>query len=91
MIEKIDKSSKKVQAIILCPTRELAVQVTHAIRRYLKYEDNIKCMSIYGGESIERQILGLKKGVQIIVGTPGRVIDHMRRRTIKLNNVKMVI
>lgn len=91
MIEKIDKDSKKIQAIVLCPTRELAVQVTHAVRRYLKYEDNIKCMSIYGGESIERQILGLKKGVQIIIGTPGRVIDHMRRRTIKLNNVKMVI
>ena len=91
VIEKIDKNSKKIQAIILCPTRELAVQVTHAIRRYLKYEDNIKCMSIYGGESIERQILGLKKGVQIIIGTPGRIIDHLRRRTIKLNNVKMVI
>ncbi len=91
MIEKIDKESKKVQAIILCPTRELAIQVTHAIRRYLKYEDNIKCIAIYGGESIERQIQGLKKGVQIVIGTPGRVMDHMRRRTIKLNNVKMVI
>ena len=91
MIERIDKNSKKIQAIVLCPTRELAVQVTHAIRRYLKYEDNIKCMAIYGGESIERQILGLKKGVQIIIGTPGRIMDHMRRRTIKLNNVKMVI
>ena len=91
MIEKIDKTSKKIQSIILCPTRELAVQVTNAIRRYLKYEDNIKCMAIYGGESIERQIQGLKKGVQVVVGTPGRVIDHMRRRTIKLNNVKMVI
>ena len=91
MIEKVDKNSKKVQAIVLCPTRELANQVTHALRRYLKYEDNIKCMAIYGGESIERQILGLKKGVQIVVGTPGRVMDHMRRRTIKLNNVKMVV
>lgn len=91
MIERIDKKSKKVQAIVLCPTRELANQVTHALRRYLKYEDNIKCMAIYGGESIERQILGLKKGVQIIVGTPGRVMDHMRRRTIKLNNVKIVV
>lgn len=91
MIEKVDKSSKKIQAIVLCPTRELANQVTHALRRYLKYEDNIKCMAIYGGESIERQILGLKKGVQIVVGTPGRVMDHMRRRTIKLNNVKMVV
>ena len=91
MIEKIDKKSKKIQAIVLCPTRELANQVTHALRRYLKYEDNIKCMAIYGGESIERQILGLKKGVQIVVGTPGRVMDHMRRRTVKLNNVKMVV
>ncbi|MBR2786834.1 MAG: DEAD/DEAH box helicase [Clostridia bacterium] len=91
MIERIDKTSKQVQSIILCPTRELAVQVTYAIRRYLKYEDNIKCMAIYGGESIDRQILNLKKGVQIIIGTPGRVMDHLRRRTIRLNNVKMVI
>ena len=91
MIEKIDETSKKTQSIVLCPTRELAVQVTQELRKYLKYSANIKCMAIYGGESIERQILGLKKGVQIIVGTPGRVMDHMRRRTIKLNNVKMVV
>ncbi len=91
MIEKIDSENRKTQAIILCPTRELAVQVTQELRKYLKYYESIKCMAIYGGESIERQILGLKKGVQIIVGTPGRVMDHMRRRTIKLNQVKMVI
>ncbi len=91
MIEKVDKNSKKIQAIILCPTRELAIQVTHSIRRFLKYQDSIKCMAIYGGESIDRQILGLKKGVQIIIGTPGRVMDHMRRKTIKLDSVKMVI
>ena len=91
MIEMIDAKFKKTQSIILCPTRELAVQVTQELRKFLKYQDNIKCMAIYGGESIERQILGLKKGVQIIVGTPGRVMDHMRRRTIKLDNVKMVI
>ncbi len=91
MIEKIDSENRKTQAIILCPTRELAVQVTQELRKYLKYYESIKCMAIYGGESIERQTLGLKKGVQIIVGTPGRVMDHMRRRTIKLNQVKMVI
>lgn len=91
MIEKIDAKSKKIQSIILCPTRELAVQVTQELRKYLKYHENIKCIAICGGESIERQILGLKKGAQIIVGTPGRVMDHMRRRTIKLENVKMVI
>ena len=91
LIEKIDKNSRKVQAIILCPTRELALQVTNSIRRFLKYEDSIKCMAVYGGESIERQILGLKKGVQIIIGTPGRIMDHMRRKTIRLNNVKIVV
>ena len=91
MIENIKAESRKTQSIILCPTRELAVQVTQELRKFLKYHENIKCMAIYGGESIERQILGLKKGVQIIVGTPGRVMDHMRRRTIKLDNVKMVI
>ena len=91
MIEKVDSKLKKIQSIILCPTRELAVQVTQELRRFLKYQDNIKCMAVYGGESIERQILGLKKGVQIIVGTPGRVMDHMRRKTIKLDNIKMVI
>ena len=91
MLEMIDKSSKKTQAIVLCPTRELAIQVTEELRKYLKYEDGIKCLAIYGGQSIERQIMYLKKGVQIIVGTPGRVMDHMRRRTIKLANTKMVV
>ncbi|MBE5805440.1 MAG: DEAD/DEAH box helicase [Clostridiales bacterium] len=91
MIQKIDEKSKKTQAIVLCPTRELAVQVTQELRKYLKYYENIKCMAVYGGESIERQIKGLKKGVQIIVGTPGRVMDHMRRKTIKLDNVNMVV
>jgi ATP-dependent RNA helicase DeaD len=91
MIEKINPSSKKTQSIILCPTRELAVQVAEELRKFLKYQENIKCLAIYGGESIERQILALKKGVQIIVGTPGRIMDHMRRKTIKLEQVNMVI
>ena len=91
LIEKIDVNNKKTQAVILCPTRELAVQVAQELRKFLKYTENVKCMAIYGGESIERQIQGLKKGVQIIVGTPGRVMDHMRRKTIKLNNVKMIV
>lgn len=91
MIEKINVKSKDTQAIVLCPTRELAVQVSEELRKFLKYQENIKCLAIYGGQSIERQIIGLKKGVQIIIGTPGRVMDHMRRKTIKLDNVKMVI
>lgn len=91
MIEKIDASSKKVQAIVLCPTRELAVQVTDELRKFLKYHEGIKTLAIYGGQSIETQIKMLKKGVQIVVGTPGRVMDHMRRKTLKLNTVKMVV
>lgn len=91
ILNKIDKELKKVQAIILCPTRELAIQVVGEIRKFSKYESNIKSVAIYGGEPIEKQIKPLKNGAQIIVGTPGRVMDHMKRRTLKLNDVKMVV
>lgn len=91
MIEKIDPNSRKTQSIVLCPTRELAVQVAEELRKFLKYQENVKTLAIYGGQSIERQIMALKRGVQIIIGTPGRVMDHMRRKTIKLDNVKMVV
>lgn len=91
MLNMIDSKSREVQAIVLCPTRELAVQVTDEIRKFNKYQDGIRCVTIYGGQSIETQIKALKGGVQIIIGTPGRVMDHMRRRTLKLNNVKMVV
>jgi ATP-dependent RNA helicase DeaD len=91
MIQKIDSNSKKIQSLVLCPTRELAVQITEELRKFLKYQENIRCLSIYGGQSIERQIMSLKGGVQIIVGTPGRIMDHMRRKTIKLDNIKMVV
>lgn len=91
IIEKINTNDKSVQAIVLCPTRELATQISEELRKYYKYQPGIKAVAIYGGQSIERQIMDLKKGVQIVVGTPGRVMDHMRRKTLKLGNVKMVI
>lgn len=91
ILEKIVKEEKYAQAIILSPTRELAVQITEELRKFTKYEDNIKCLAIYGGEQITKQIQALKKGVQIIVGTPGRVMDHIRRKTLKLNNISMVV
>lgn len=91
MIERVDASSKKVQAIVLCPTRELAVQVADEVRKFLKYQEGIKTVAIYGGQSIETQIKMLKKGVQIVIGTPGRVMDHMRRKTLKLDQVKMCV
>ncbi len=91
MLEKVDAKNRKVQAIVLCPTRELAVQVTDEIRKFNKYQEGIKTVAIYGGQSIENQIKLLKNGVQIVVGTPGRIMDHMRRNTLKLNDVKIVI
>lgn len=91
MIEKIDSTNKKVQAIVLCPTRELAVQVADEVRKFLKYQEGIKTLAIYGGQSIETQIKMLKKGVQIVIGTPGRIMDHMRRRTLKLDGVRMCV
>lgn len=91
IINSIDKSLNKVQALILCPTRELALQVVGELRKFAKYEDGIKSLAVYGGEGIEKQIMALKKGVKIVVGTPGRIMDHMRRKTIKLDNIKTVV
>ncbi|MCI9361647.1 MAG: DEAD/DEAH box helicase [Hungatella sp.] len=91
LLQKIDCDSRKLQAIALCPTRELAIQVAEEIRRLAKYMRGIKVLPIYGGQDIGRQIRGLKDGVQIIIGTPGRVMDHMRRKTIRFDHVHTVI
>ncbi len=91
LLQKIDRDSRKLQAIALCPTRELAIQVAEEIRRLAKYMHGIKVLPIYGGQDIGRQIRGLKDGVQIVIGTPGRVMDHMRRRTIKCDSVHTVV
>ena len=91
MLMKINPQIKKPQAIVLCPTRELAVQVAEEIRKLAKYKSDIKVLPVYGGQEIVRQIKSLKTGVQIIVGTPGRVMDHMRRKTVKFDNINMVI
>ena len=89
-LQKINPDSRKLQTIILCPTRELAMQAADEIRKIAKYMHGIKVLPVYGGQDISRQIRGLH-GVQIIVGTPGRVMDHMRRNTIKLDDVNMVV
>lgn len=90
-IEGVNQNSKKTQVLILAPTRELATQITDEFRKFTKYTEKIKILSVYGGQSIEKQIIPLRKGVQIVVGTPGRIMDHMRKKTLKLNNVNMVI
>ncbi len=91
ILEKIDPENKGLQAVILCPTRELAMQAADELRKFAKYLHGIKVLPIYGGQDIVRQIRNLKGGVQIIVGTPGRVMDHMRRHTIKMEQVHTVV
>ena len=90
-LERINPNDRRLQALILCPTRELAIQVSEEFRKLLKYKDNIRVVPIYGGQPIDRQILALKRGAQVVIGTPGRVMDHMRRRTLKMETVQMMI
>ena len=90
VLENLDASVKGVQAVILCPTRELAIQVAEEIKKLSKYKKTT-VLPVYGGQPIERQIKALKRGVQIIIGTPGRVMDHIHRRTLRMDHVKMII
>lgn len=91
LLERINSEDRRLQALILCPTRELAIQVSEEFRKLLKYKDNIRVLPIYGGQPIDRQIAALRKGTQVVIGTPGRVMDHMRRRTIKAETVQMMV
>jgi ATP-dependent RNA helicase DeaD len=90
-IEKTNPNLRAVQVLILCPTRELAVQVSEEVHKLALFKRGITALPIYGGQSYERQFWGLKQGAQIVIGTPGRVMDHMRRGTLRLETVKMVI
>ena len=90
MVESIDISDKRVQGLVLAPTRELAIQIAEHLSKISRYT-GIKVCPIYGGEKITRQIRQLEKGVHIVVGTPGRVIDHLNRGTLKLRSVHMVV
>lgn len=90
-LERIDPQNRGLQAVILCPTRELAIQVAEELKKLSKYKRGIEILPIYGGQPIERQIRALRQGVQIIIGTPGRVMDHLDRRTLKMDGVKIII
>lgn len=91
LVMRINPKDRNLQGIVLCPTRELAMQAAEEIRRFAKYLHGIRVLPVYGGQEIYKQIKALKGGVQIIVGTPGRVMDHMRRHTIRMDKVKMVV
>ena len=84
LLEKIEAKNKNVQAVILFPTRELAIQVCEELKLFSKYKRGINIVPVYGGQPIQRQMLALSKGSQIVVGTPGRVIDHLERKTLNL-------
>jgi ATP-dependent RNA helicase DeaD len=89
-IEMLSPEIKGIQVLVLCPTRELAIQTAEELTNVAKYKRGVKILPIYGGQSIERQIMGLKQNPQIIIGTPGRVMDHMRRNTLKFKNLKLL-
>jgi ATP-dependent RNA helicase DeaD len=90
IIELIPEKSKAVQALVLTPTRELAIQVAEEINS-LKGKKKLSIVPIYGGQSIELQLRSLRKGIDIVVGTPGRILDHLRRRTLKLQNISFLV
>ncbi|MCM2302119.1 MAG: DEAD/DEAH box helicase [Flavobacteriaceae bacterium] len=91
ILQNIDLQNTKTQAIILAPTRELAIQITKNIEEYAKFLPNFRALTIYGGASIDTQIRGLKRGAQILVGTPGRTVDLIKRRQIDLSQIKWLV
>lgn len=91
MLERIDVKKRKVQALVLCPTRELAVQIAEEVNKIGKHFKGLHILPVFGGQDIERQIRGLRTGAHIIIGTPGRVLDHLRRGTLKMDDLKMLI
>lgn len=90
-IESVDTSNDSVQVLILCPTRELVIQVAEELTALSKYKKGVRVLPIYGGQQIERQISALRKRPQVIIGTPGRVMDHIRRKTLRLDDLNMII
>ena len=91
ILQLADAENKNTQAIILSPTRELAVQIGNNIKDFCKYLPNMKVVTVYGGANIEEQMRALKKGAQIVVGTPGRTVDLIKRRVLKLGNVQWLV
>lgn len=91
LLERIDTGKRTVQALVLCPTRELAIQVAEEINSLGRFHQGITVLPVYGGQPIERQIKALRQGVHIVIGTPGRIMDHMSRKTLNLNHVRLAV
>ena len=91
MVEHVDPDSDQVQGLILAPTRELAIQIRDELRDLCAFKEGVRVVCLYGGQPIDKQITQLKKKPQIVVATPGRLMDHMKRRTVKLDSVQTVV
>ena len=91
LIERADPAGKQPQALVLCPTRELAIQVSEELRKLAKYRRGVIILPVYGGQPIERQLHALRAGVQVVIATPGRLLDHIDRRSISLAGVRTVV
>ena len=91
MVEHINPENADVQALVLAPTRELAIQIQDELRDLCAFKEGVRVVCLYGGQPIDRQINQLKKAPQIVVATPGRLMDHMKRRTVRLDKVQTVV
>ncbi|WP_442417846.1 DEAD/DEAH box helicase [Paenibacillus zeirhizosphaerae] len=91
ILHKINRSKKYPQALVIAPTRELALQITEEAARLAATTEGISLLAVYGGQDVERQLRKLKGGAQLIIGTPGRLLDHMRRETLQLGGVSMLV
>jgi ATP-dependent RNA helicase DeaD len=91
LLEQLDFSQKHPQALILCPTRELCLQISKDLEKFAKYVDNVHVVAVYGGANISDQLRQIRRGVQIVVATPGRMLDIIGRNAIDFSNVKYVV
>ncbi|NQU84458.1 MAG: DEAD/DEAH box helicase, partial [Mariniphaga sp.] len=91
MLQLMDKENRNVQSLILCPTRELCLQITSDLEKFMEFSTGIKALAVYGGASIEPQIRALKRGVHFVVGTPGRTLDLIKRKVLKVDNIKWLV
>ena len=91
LLETIDPKNRTIQALVMCPTRELALQVATELKKLATHIKGLHMLPVYGGESIDRQINALKRGVHVVIGTPGRILDHLERRTLKFDQIHMVV
>lgn len=91
LIESIDKNSRDIQAVVLCPTRELAMQIETELKKLTEYVEGLRFACVYGGQNFQRQLYVMRKKPQIVIGTTGRIMDHLRRRTLDLSTVQTIV